>query len=47
MWTVLDLNGDPMKSFPAGHKGWLEAVRFAQQQGGELDIVFVAYVDAA
>lgn len=44
---MLDLNGDPMRTFPAGHKGWLEAIRFAEQQGGELDVVFMAFVSAA
>ena len=47
MWCVLDLDGDPLKTFPGDRRGWEAAVRFAQQQGGELDVVFMSYVSAA
>lgn len=44
MWTVLDLDGNILESFPSGRRGWLRAVRFAEREGGELDIVFMPYV---
>lgn len=33
-----------MKSFPAGHKGWDDAVRWARMNGGELDVVLLEHV---
>lgn len=38
MWCVIDLDGDPLGAFP----DWEAAVVFAREQGGELDIVFMA-----
>ena len=42
MWCVLSLDGDVIESFPAGRRGWLRAIRFAEREGGELDVVFMA-----
>lgn len=44
MWCVIDLDGDPIATFPGDRSGWLQAVRHAEKEGGELDIVFMAYV---
>ena len=44
MWAVLGLDGEPLATFPAGLRGWRRALRWAEMNGGELDIVFMAYV---
>ncbi len=44
---MIDLDGDPIATFPGTRKGWLAAVRHAEKEGGELDIVFMAYVTEA
>lgn len=44
MWVVLGLDGEPLQKFPAGLRGWRRALRWAEQNGGEFDIVFMAYV---
>lgn len=43
MWVVLDLAGEPLATFKAGLDGWRRAVRYAERQGGELDVVFMAH----
>ena len=47
MWAVLDLNGDPLATFKAGLDGWQRAVRYAERNGGEFDIVFMPYLEPA
>lgn len=44
MWCVLSDSGELLKSFPAGHKGWDDAVRWARMNGGELDVVLLEHV---
>lgn len=44
MWVVVGLSGEPLATFKAGLEGWRLAVRFAEREGGELDIVFQPYV---
>lgn len=44
MWCVLSGEGELLVSFVAGHKGWVEAVRWATVNGGEMDIVFLDHV---
>lgn len=43
MWVVLDLNGDVVAKFSADRAGWLKAVKWATDQGGEMDVVFLAH----
>ena len=40
MWTALDLDGTVIYR----HPDWDDVVRWAMKQGGELDIVFQAWV---
>lgn len=44
MWVVLTDEGGILASFPAGRNGWQRAVRYATEQGGELDVVFMPHV---
>lgn len=47
VWVVLGLDGDVLESFPPTKAGWRLAVRWAERQGGELDVVFMAYASPA
>jgi hypothetical protein len=47
VWCVLGLDGDVLESFPPTKSGWKQAIRWAERQGGELDVVFMAYASAA
>jgi hypothetical protein len=44
MWCVIDLNQEVIAKFPPDLEGWRKAVRWAEKEGGELDILFMAYV---
>ena len=40
MWAALDYSGDPVYWNP----DWLDVVRWATRQGGDLDVVFNPYI---
>lgn len=45
MWCVLAFeNGELLHSEPAGLVGWQRCVRWATEQGGEVEIVFLEHV---
>ena len=44
MWVVVADDGTPLAKFPPGRLGWDKALRWARENGGEHDIVFMAHV---
>lgn len=43
MWVVLDLNGDPIATFPGDNHGWWLAVRYMTRNGGEFELALLTH----